>query len=102
MTTTVADFLLDRLAAWRVRSIYGYPGDGINGILGALGRAGDRFELVQVRHEEMAAFHGLRPREVHRRGRRVPGDVRAGRRPSPQRALRRAARPPARGRHRRT
>src|SRR4051794_12919418 len=56
MTTTVADFLLDRLAAWRVRRIYGYPGDGINGILGALGRAGDRFELVQVRHEEMAAF----------------------------------------------
>jgi pyruvate dehydrogenase (quinone) len=39
-----------------VRRIYGYPGDGINGILGALDRAGDAIDFVQVRHEEMAAF----------------------------------------------
>jgi pyruvate dehydrogenase (quinone) len=53
----VSDFLISRLAEWGVDRIYGYPGDGINGIMGALGRAGDdgpRF--VQVRHEEMAAF----------------------------------------------
>src|SRR5215210_7713770 len=56
MAKTVADFLLERLSAWGVRRIYGYPGDGINGLLGALERAGDRFEFVQVRHEEMAAF----------------------------------------------
>src|SRR5436190_2538370 len=56
MSTTVADFLLARLGAWGVRRIYGYPGDGINGLLGALGRAGDRFEFIQTRHEEMAAF----------------------------------------------
>ncbi|HET7371033.1 MAG TPA: thiamine pyrophosphate-requiring protein [Gammaproteobacteria bacterium] len=52
----VGDFLLKRLSAWGVKRIFGYPGDGINGILGALNRAGDEFEFVQVRHEEMAAF----------------------------------------------
>jgi pyruvate dehydrogenase (quinone) len=56
MTTTVGDHLVDRLRAWGVHRLFGYPGDGINGILGALARAGDDPELVQVRHEEMAAF----------------------------------------------
>jgi pyruvate dehydrogenase (quinone) len=52
----VGDFLVRRLSDWGVRRIYGYPGDGINGIMGALDRASDRVEFVQVRHEEMAAF----------------------------------------------
>src|SRR5438552_4994424 len=39
-----------------IRRIYGYPGDGINGMLGALGRVQDRMQFVQARHEEMAAF----------------------------------------------
>jgi pyruvate dehydrogenase (quinone) len=56
MSTTVADFLIDRLSAWGVRRIYGYPGDGINGILGALNRANGKIEFIQTRHEEMAAF----------------------------------------------
>ena len=56
MAQTVGDFFWDRLHQWGVRRIFGYPGDGINGLLGALDRAGDRFEFVQVRHEEMAAF----------------------------------------------
>ncbi len=58
MSETVADFLLGRLTTWGVRRIYGYPGDGINGILGAFSRAGDSDipEFIQVRHEEMAAF----------------------------------------------
>lgn len=56
MSELVSDFLLKRLSAWGVKRIFGFPGDGINGILGALGRAGDQFEFVQVRHEEMAAF----------------------------------------------
>lgn len=56
MSKTVGDFVWDRLGAWGVKTIFGYPGDGINGLLGALNRAGERFEFVQVRHEEMAAF----------------------------------------------
>ncbi|WCE03875.1 thiamine pyrophosphate-requiring protein [Pseudoxanthomonas sp. JBR18] len=55
MTTTVADFLVERLHAWGIRRIFGYPGDGINGVFGALARAGN-IEFVQARHEEMAAF----------------------------------------------
>jgi len=58
MSETVADFLLRRLLTWGVRRIYGYPGDGINGIMGAFSRAGEgeRPDFIQVRHEEMAAF----------------------------------------------
>jgi len=51
----VGDFVVERLHAWGVRRIYGYPGDGINGVIGALQRA-DSIEFIQVRHEEMAAF----------------------------------------------
>jgi pyruvate dehydrogenase (quinone) len=56
MKQTTADFLLERLHENGVRRIYGYPGDGINAIVGALERAANRIEFVQVRHEEMAAF----------------------------------------------
>jgi pyruvate dehydrogenase (quinone) len=52
----VSDFIVERLGQWGVRRIYGYPGDGINGIMGALQRAEDAIEFIQVRHEEMAAF----------------------------------------------
>lgn len=56
MAQTVAEFVWDRLHQWGVRRIFGYPGDGINGLIGALDTMRDRFEFVQVRHEEMAAF----------------------------------------------
>jgi pyruvate dehydrogenase (quinone) len=56
MAQTVADALVARLRAWGVERIYGYPGDGINGILSALDRVLDAFTFVQVRHEEEAAF----------------------------------------------
>lgn len=56
MGETVSDFLVKRLSEWGVKRIYGYPGDGINGIMGALNRASDAMEFVQVRHEEMSAF----------------------------------------------
>ncbi|MFL5967420.1 MAG: thiamine pyrophosphate-requiring protein [Gaiellaceae bacterium] len=56
MGKLTADFLLERLAENGVRRIYGYPGDGINAIVGALERHKDKIEFVQVRHEEMAAF----------------------------------------------
>jgi len=56
MPETVSDFLVQRLHDWGVRRVYGYPGDGINGVMGALNRARGKITLVQVRHEEMAAF----------------------------------------------
>ncbi len=56
MSMTVSDFLLQRLSLWGVERIYGFPGDGINGLMGAVQRAGDRFKLVRTSHEEMAAF----------------------------------------------
>ncbi|RKR03451.1 pyruvate dehydrogenase (quinone) [Kushneria sinocarnis] len=55
-TENVSDFLLNRLSQWGIHRIYGYAGDGINDIMGALDRAGDRFDFIQTRHEEMAAF----------------------------------------------
>jgi pyruvate dehydrogenase (quinone) len=56
MSATVGDFIVQRLHEWGVRRIFGYPGDGINGLMGALGRATDSFDYVRVRHEEMSAF----------------------------------------------
>ena len=56
MGITVGDFFVERLYDWGVRTIFGYPGDGINGVLGALQRSPRKIEFIQVRHEEMAAF----------------------------------------------
>src|SRR5207253_9389150 len=56
MAELVADFVLKRLREWDVHRIYGYPGDGINAFLGALDRANGDPEIIQTRHEEMAAF----------------------------------------------
>jgi len=50
-----ADFFVERLKAWGVKRIFGYSGDGINGVIGALQRDGG-IDFIQVRHEEMAAF----------------------------------------------
>src|SRR5213082_854072 len=55
-TKTASDFLITRISEWGLKRIYGYPGDGINGIIGAIDRANGAIEYVQVRHEEMAAF----------------------------------------------
>ncbi|HKT52947.1 MAG TPA: thiamine pyrophosphate-binding protein, partial [Caulobacteraceae bacterium] len=67
MAETVGDFLLKRLSQWGVKQIYGYPGDGINGIMGAFGRSRD-VRFIQARHEELAAFmacaHAKFAREV--------------------------------------
>jgi len=56
MAQLVADYVLSRLTEWGVHRIYGYPGDGINGFLGALDRANGDPDFIQVRHEEMSAF----------------------------------------------
>jgi pyruvate dehydrogenase (quinone) len=57
MTRTVGDFIVGRLREWGVSRVFGYPGDGINGVVLAFGReAGEEIEWVQARHEEMCAF----------------------------------------------
>src|SRR5215218_6160530 len=56
MSQDVADFVLERLRQWGVTQVFGYPGDGINGLIVAFGRADDQPRFVQTRHEEMAAF----------------------------------------------
>ncbi|OBK74641.1 thiamine pyrophosphate-requiring protein [Mycobacterium sp. 1274761.0] len=56
MSQHVADFVLDRLRRWGVSQVFGYPGDGINGLVAAFGRADNQPRFVQTRHEEMAAF----------------------------------------------
>jgi pyruvate dehydrogenase (quinone) len=56
---TVADYLLERLRAWDVTKVFAYPGDGINGILAAWGRADNDPTFIQARHEEMAAFEAV-------------------------------------------
>ncbi|EYD73922.1 Pyruvate oxidase [Rubellimicrobium mesophilum DSM 19309] len=56
MAQTVGDFIWQRLRAWGVRRVFGYPGDGIGGLVGALARTEGAIDFVQVRHEEMAAL----------------------------------------------
>ena len=56
MAQTVGEFFVQRLKEWGVHTIFGFPGDGINGVLRGLEKAGDDFLFVQARHEEMAAF----------------------------------------------
>jgi pyruvate dehydrogenase (quinone) len=55
MSQKVSEFVLRRLQEWGVDKIYGYPGDGINGLLGAFHKV-DKPEFIQVRHEEIASF----------------------------------------------
>ena len=56
MAKTVADKLVERLIAWDVDTVFGFPGDGINGIFEALRTHAERLKFIQVRHEEAAAF----------------------------------------------
>ncbi|MCL3992556.1 thiamine pyrophosphate-requiring protein [Streptomyces lavenduligriseus] len=59
MSTKVSDHILERLRAWGVEEVFGYPGDGINGLLAAWGRAENQPRFVQSRHEEMSAFEAV-------------------------------------------
>ncbi|MFF9281405.1 thiamine pyrophosphate-requiring protein [Streptomyces griseosporeus] len=59
MSTKVSDHVLQRLREWGVETVFGYPGDGINGLLAAWGRAEDRPRFIQSRHEEMSAFQAV-------------------------------------------
>ncbi|MGW5241764.1 thiamine pyrophosphate-requiring protein [Monashia sp. NPDC004114] len=59
MATLVGDYVLQRLREWGVEKVFAYPGDGINGILAAWGRADNQPQFVQSRHEEMSAFEAV-------------------------------------------
>ena len=56
MSKTAADVLIETLIDWGVDTIFGLPGDGINGIMESLRARQDEIRFVQVRHEEVAAF----------------------------------------------
>src|SRR5437764_14597853 len=56
MAQTAADVLVERIIAWGVDTVFGLPGDGINGIMEALRTRQERVRFIQVRHEEAAAF----------------------------------------------
>ena len=59
MSQSVASYLLERLQAWGIEKVFAYPGDGINGILGAWVKADSAPQFIQARHEEMAAFEAV-------------------------------------------
>jgi len=59
MAETVGDQVLARLREWGVEQVFAYPGDGINGIVAAFGRADDDPAFIQSRHEEMSAFQAV-------------------------------------------
>ena len=89
MAQTVGEFVLRRLLEWGVRRIYGYPGDGINGIMGGFHKVKE-MQFIQVRHEEMAAFMACAHAKFTGRGGRLPGDLGTRRHSPPERPLRRA------------
>jgi hypothetical protein len=66
MSKTVGDFFVERLYDWGVRTIFGYPGDGINGVLGALQRAQAQDRIHPGAARGNGRLHGLGPRQVHR------------------------------------
>jgi len=53
---TASDVLVDRLVEWGLDTIFGLPGDGINGFMDALRKRHDRLRYIHVRHEEVAAM----------------------------------------------
>ena len=56
MATTAADVLIETIMDWNVDTVFGLPGDGINGIIEALRKRQNDIRFIQVRHEEAAAF----------------------------------------------
>ena len=100
MAKTVADLLIERLIDWGVDTIFGFPGDGINGIFEAL-RTRRKDPLHPGPPRGSRRVRRLRLRQVHRPAGRVHGDLRAGRHPSAQRPVRRQVRRPAGAGHHR-
>ena len=101
MAELVADYVLKRLRESGVHRVYGYPGDGINGFLGAFDRADGDPEFIQARHEEMAAFMACGHAKFTDELGVLHRHLRPRRDPPAERPLRRQARPRARPRDRR-
>ena len=89
MALTTADLLIERLIDWGVDTVFGLPGDGINGIFEALRTRQDRIRFIQVRHEEAAAFAACGYAKYTGRLGRLPGHLGPGRHPPAQRPVRR-------------
>ena len=96
---TVGDFLVERLRAWGVQRVFGYPGDGINGAVAAFEHAGDEGRASSRRAMRAVRVHGRSACQVHRRARGVSGHSRPRGDPPPQRVVRRRNGPPARLSH---
>ena len=92
MSQTVGDFIVQRLHQWGVCHVFGYPGDGINGVFGGLNRAEGKVRFIQARHEEMAAFMASAYAKFSGRLGVCIATLRSGRVASADRPLRRAAR----------
>ena len=92
MSDTAGDALVQTLIDWGVDTVFGLPGDGINGIMEALRTRQDKIRFIQVRHEEAAAFMACGYAKFTGRARRLPRHLRARRHPPAQRPLRRQAR----------
>ena len=84
---TVGEFFVKRLEEWGVTTIFGYPGDGINGVLKGLQKEDSKFRFVQARHEEMAAFMASAYAKFLGRDGRLPVHRRPGRDPYDHRPL---------------
>ncbi len=95
MSKIASELLVERLIDWGVDTVFGLPGDGINGIMEALRRQRGPDPVRPRDARGSRRLHGVRLREVHRQARRVPGNVRPRRHPPAQRPLRREAGPPA-------
>ena len=65
MATSVGQYVMQRLREWGIERIYGYPGDGINGLLAGLRKNEDQPRFIQARHEELAAFMACTPARPH-------------------------------------
>ena len=92
MAKNVSDILVERLIDWGVDTIFGFPGDGVNGIFEALRTHQEKIRFIQVRHEEACRIRGSRLREIFRTARGVHRHIRSGRHPSVERTLRRKMR----------
>ena len=78
MAQIASEVLVERLIDWGVDTVFGLPGDGINGIMEGLRRHQDRLKFVLVHHEEAAAFMASGAREGDGKARRLPGDLGPG------------------------